>query len=930
MDSYSLDYIDDLYVQYVRDPASVSDTWRKYFEQFLVVGTPPSTNGDVNSPKSGDQAIAKAPAGQGSGDVANDQSLWMSRMQDRVNQLVREYRVRGHLVADLDPLGLFRSESPELSPELYGLSDDDLKRPLDSRSLDNVSGGSLDAILTKLKNTYCRSIGAQFMHIDTRSIRDWLQKRMESTENRLELSHDVQRRIYTRLADASIFEEFVRRKFVGAKTFSLEGAESLIPMIDLALEKAGQHRVKEVVLGMAHRGRLNVMANILKKRAMNIFWSFEDPDPELSRGGGDVRYHLGYSSDWRTASGDEIHISLCFNPSHLEYVNPVALGRARCKQDFLGDKNREEVLTILVHGDAAFAGEGVVQETLNLSELAGYQTGGTLHIIVNNQVGFTTEPADGRSTTYATDVAKMLQIPIFHVNGEDPEAVAQVVSLAMDFRSKFHRDVVIDLYAYRRWGHNEGDEPRFTQPEMYAEIDTRAPVRERYLGNLLELGKISEAEADEITKVRTEKLESEFAASKHEKFVPDTQTLASNWSDYFGGPEPTEPTDTTFDKERLGELVDSLTRLPRGFGTNKKLKRPMTKRRKMATGEEPFDWASGEAAAFASLLDTGHPIRMTGQDCQRGTFSHRHAVLHNTKNGETYTPLAHLSESQGTLEIYNSPLSEAGVLGFEWGYSLDCPNGLIIWEAQFGDFWNCAQVIVDQFIASAEDKWNRLSGLVMLLPHGFEGQGPEHCSARVERFLAMSAEHNIQVVQPTTPAQYFHVLRRQVLRKWRKPLVCLTPKSLLRHPKVVSSIDDVASGSFQKILPDTEVPLSECRRLILCTGKVYYDLIETREKQSIEGVSIMRLEQLYPLSGDELFAALMGLPDDTEILWVQEEPTNMGAWPYIKLTYGDELNEKFNLRRISRAESASPSTGSSATHKLEQDELLSEAFANLS
>ena len=700
-------------------------------------------------------------------------------------------------------------------------------------------------------------------------------------------------------------------------------------MLDLALEKAGQHKVKEVVMGMAHRGRLNVMANILKKRAMNIFWSFDDPDPELSRGGGDVRYHLGYSSDWVTATGEKIHISLCFNPSHLEYVNTVALGRCRCKQDYRKDTKRSEVMTILIHGDAAFAGEGVVQETLNLSELEGYRTGGTLHIVINNQVGFTTEPRQGRSTTYATDIAKMLQIPIFHVNGEDPEAVAQVVSLAMDFRKEFHRDVVIDLYAYRRWGHNEGDEPRFTQPRMYSEIDRRASVREQYLNRLVEIGEISVEEGEDIQQKRTEKLESEFEASKNEQFVPDTQTLAANWSEYFGGQEPSETTDTTFDQARLSELLDSLTRLPEGFAANKKLKRPMALRREMAQGKKPLDWASAEAAAFATLLVEGYPIRMTGQDVQRGTFSHRHAVLHDTKNGETYMPLANVSSDQASVELYNSPLSEAGVLGFEYGYSLDRPDGLCAWEAQFGDFWNCAQVIVDQFIASAEDKWNRLSGLVMVLPHGFEGQGPEHCSARIERFLAMSAEHNIQVVQPTTPAQLFHLLRRQVLRKWRKPLILLSPKSLLRHPLVVSPIEEVAGGQFHKILGDEQVPLANCKRLLICTGKIYYDLLEARGAREIEDVAIMRIEQLYPLQAETLTAAIEGLPAGTDIRWVQDEPTNMGAWPYIKLNFGDMLAEKYKIALISRDESASPSTGSMAAHKIEQAELIDAAFAGL-
>ncbi len=934
MNSYSLDYIDDLYVQYVRDPASVSDTWRQYFEQFLVVTGPRSSVRSASGNGASTSSVANGEAPQEdrlgtSGNENTDQVIWMSRIQDRVNQLVREYRVRGHMAAQLDPLGLLKSEGPELSPELYGLSEQDLERPLDSSALEHVEGSTLHAILKKLRNTYCRSIGAQFMHIDNRNIRDWLQKRMETTENRLELSHQKQRRIYARLADASIFEEFVRRKFVGAKTFSLEGAETLIPMLDLALEKAGQHHVKEVVMGMAHRGRLNVMANILKKRAMNIFWSFDDPDPEMSRGGGDVRYHLGYSSDWVTATGEKIHISLCFNPSHLEFVNPVALGRCRCKQDHRGDTKRQEVLTILIHGDAAFAGEGIVQETLNLSELEAYRTGGTLHIIINNQVGFTTEPRCGRSTTYATDIAKMLQIPIFHVNGEDPEAVAQVVSLAMDFRKEFQRDVVIDLYAYRRWGHNEGDEPRFTQPRMYAEIDRRASVREQYLKRLMKMGEITSQEAEEIQRKRTEKLESEFEASKNEAFVPDTQTLAANWSEYFGGPEPIEETDTTFDQTRLGELLDSITRLPEGFAANKKLKRPMALRREMALGLQPLDWASAEAAAFATLLVEGHPIRMTGQDVQRGTFSHRHAVLHNTKNGETYMPLAHLSKDQARIELYNSPLSEAGVLGFEYGYSLDRPDGLCAWEAQFGDFWNCAQVIVDQFIASAEDKWNRLSGLVMLLPHGFEGQGPEHCSARLERFLAMSAEHNIQVCQPTTPAQLFHLLRRQVIRKWRKPLILLTPKSLLRHPMVVSPIEDLSKGKFLKILGDSTVPLSQCKRLLICTGKIYYDLIEARAARQTNDVSIIRIEQLYPLLDEELNKAIKDLPLGTDIRWIQDEPTNMGAWPYMKLKFGDMLAKDHPFAVISRDESASPSTGSMAAHKIEQAELIEAAFAGL-
>ena len=942
MNTYSIDYIDDLFVQYVRDPSSVSDTWRAYFEQFLITNGGADSDGElaadsgasdgaVPQSSNGTYSTAGSTAAKSSpkSDV-NDQMLWMARMQDRVDQLVREYRVRGHLVAQLDPLGLTRQGTAELSPESYGVTELDLSRPFEASSLANVSGGTLHEILTRLRNTYCRSIGAQFMHIDNRNIRDWLQRRMETTENRLELSHDVQRRIYTRLADASIFEEFVRRKFVGAKTFSLEGAESLIPMLDLALEKAGQHQVKEVVMGMAHRGRLNVMANILKKRAMNIFWSFDDPDPARSRGGGDVRYHLGYSSDWTTASGANIHISLCFNPSHLEFVNTVAQGRTRSKQDRIEDASRTQVMTILIHGDAAFAGEGIVQETLNLSQLEGYRTGGTLHIVINNQIGFTTEPHQGRSTTYATDIAKMLQIPIFHVNGEDPEAVAQVVSMAMDFRKQFHRDVVIDLYAFRRWGHNEGDEPRFTQPEMYAEIDKRPSVRQNYLDRLLELGKMTQAEADVIQQERTEKLESEFEASRNEPFKPDTQTLEGAWANYYGGQEPeAHNCDTTCSAETMEMMLDGLTRLPEGFSSNKKLKRPMQQRRAMATGKSPLDWAAAELAAFGSILVSGLPIRMTGQDVERGTFSHRHAVLHETKTNATYTPLNHLTPDQRKIEIVNSPLCEAGVLGFEYGYSLDHPEGMVVWEAQFGDFWNVAQVIVDQFIASAEDKWNRLSGLIMLLPHGFEGQGPEHCSARIERWLMMSAEHNIQVAQPTTPAQYFHLLRRQVLSPWRKPLVVLTPKSLLRHPSVVSPMSEFTSGRFQKILTDTEISGPHVQRTLLCTGKVYYDLVELRAERKIDSVRIVRVEQLYPLEPSLLMDALEGAPEGSEVMWVQEEPLNMGAWSYMKLHFGDVISERYKFTKATRAESASPSTGSMAAHKLEQRDLLEAAFEGI-
>ena len=651
----------------------------------------------------------------------------------------------------------------------------------------------------------------------------------------------------------------------------------------------------------------------------------------MHRGAGDVRYHLGYSSDWTTSTGAKVHISLCFNPSHLEFVNTVAQGRCRAKQDRSGDDRHSRFATILIHGDAAFAGEGIVQETLNMSELRGYTTGGTLHVILNNQVGFTTEPEESRSCTYATDVAKMLQIPIFHVNGEDPEAVAQVVSLAMDFRREFKRDVVIDMYAYRRWGHNEGDEPRFTQPEMYSSVDEKTSVRESYLKRLLKMEGMSRQEADAIAEVRQGKLEREFELAQQEEFVEDLQTLGGHWKGYYGGDEPEKDTPkTSLSLENTKSILATISQYPESFNIHRKLKRFMELRAEMSQGKRGLDWATAEALAMGSLLQEGHPVRLSGQDCERGTFSQRHSVLHDMKSGETFTPMKALARQGAWLDLINSPLCEAGVLGFEYGYSLDCPEGLVIWEAQFGDFWNVAQVIVDQFITSAEDKWGRLSHITLLLPHGFEGAGPEHCSARLERFLLLTAEDNIQVCQPSTPAQYFHLLRRQTKGLWSKPLVVLTPKSLLRHPEVVSPLEDVTSGGFQKILPDERETQEDTDRILLCSGKVYYELVEKRRQLKADNVAIVRIEQFYPLRYETLQTALKPYQPGTDLLWVQEEPANMGAWSFLKVRFGDLLaDDNYRLRRLSRLESASPSTGSASAHKLEQDELVDEAFANL-
>ncbi len=918
MNTTSLDYIDDLYLRFINDPTSVSETWRRYFEDFSL------------STQSESLVAEPVPSHAYGESSTTPDALWLARMQERVDQLVREYRVRGHLAAKIDPLGFARKTHPELDPSAYGLTPEDLQRPFAAPDIHYTTGRTLNDIIDKLRETYCRSIGAQFMHIDNRTIREWLQRRMEATENRLQLSRDVQTRIYTRLTDATLFEEFVRKKYTGSKTFSLEGSESLIPLLDLALEKAGEHGVRSIVMAMAHRGRLNVLANIMGKRAQSIFWSFDDPNPEMFRGGGDVKYHMGYSSDWTTRTGKKLHISLCFNPSHLEFVNPVALGRCRSKQDRDGDTHRTDNMTILIHGDAAFIGEGVVQETLNLSELQGYRTGGTLHVVINNQVGFTTEPDQGRSCTYATDIAKMLEIPIFHVNGEDPEAVAQVVAIAMDFRKQFEKDVVIDMYAYRKLGHNESDEPRFTQPLMYSAIDAKKGVRESYLDHLLSMNGMSRLEADAISEDRHQQLTREFELAKSQPFVHDLQSLTGIWEGYFGGTEPTDlNAKTNIAPELATEVLEKTSNVPTGFHVNKKIARVLEDRREMAIGKTRLDWAAGEALAFGSLSIEGHPLRLSGQDVERGTFSHRHAVLHDVDNNAKYMGLGQLRADQARVEIVNSPLSEAAVLGFEYGYSLDCPEGLVMWEAQFGDFWNVAQCIVDQFIVSAEDKWNRLSRLVMLLPHGFEGQGPEHCSARLERLLLLTAEHNIIVAQPSTPAQYFHLLRRQVKSKWSKPLIVLTPKSLLRHPGCTSVLDDIQNGSFQKILPDDRPDNLSTRRILISSGKAYYDLFEERRKLNRTDVALVRIEQFYPMDPAQVVEALSKYPTGTPVYWYQDEPSNMGAWQFIKMRWGDDIMKSYPLSLISRPESASPATGSLRSHKLEERDLLTQAFAGL-
>lgn len=919
MNVFSRAYIDSLFDDFQKDPSSLPPEWQAYFQSF----DPASSEIDFTS------VPVKSAALPPSSDHNNRSSRSVAQLQDRVDQLIRGYRVRGHLEAHIDPLGRPRETNTELNLESYGLLPSDFPKKFSARTVDGQNFQSLEEIVDLMRQTYCRSIGVQFMHIDDHHVRNWLQTRMEGSRNRMQLHRKTQLRILTKLTDAVIFEEFMRKKFLGAKTFSLEGAETLIPLLDLALEKAGDHGVKQVVLGMAHRGRLNVLANIMGKRAQNIFWGFDDPDPEQNRGGGDVLYHLGHSNDWTTSKGKKVHISLCFNPSHLEFVNPVALGKCRSKQDRDQDVKHAETMTVLIHGDAAFAGEGVVQETLNMSQLDGYKVGGALHVIVNNQVGFTTDTHDSRSTTYASDVAKMLQIPIFHVNGEDPEAVAQVVNLAMEFRREFHRDVVIDMYCYRRLGHNESDEPRFTQPLMYKSIDARPTIRDSYLKRLLKLHEVTQEEADQIAEQRGAKLQEEFESTKIAGYTPDTQTLGGVWAGYYGGEERSnDEVDTGVSEEVLTNVIRNSATVPAEFNLHRKLKHILDSRIDSADGKRPIDWPTAELAAFGTLAIEGHTVRLSGQDCGRGTFSQRHAILHDTETSEAYTPLAHLTSGQAPVDIINSPLSEAGVLGFDYGYSLDAPDGLIIWEAQFGDFFNAAQVIVDQFICSAEDKWNRLSGMTLLLPHGFEGAGPEHCSARLERFLTSTAEHNIQVAIPTTSAQYFHLLRRQVKRRWRKPLAVFTPKSLLREPFVMSPISDFTSGRFQRVLPDEVVRgNSSPQRVLLSAGKIGVELLKAREESERSDFAVIRVEQLYPLPHKQIEACLSQYPSGTQIYWVQEEPRNMGGWYFMKVKWDEfGLEDKWPLNVICRPESASPSTGSKKSHKIEQEEIMNAAM----
>jgi 2-oxoglutarate dehydrogenase E1 component len=879
--SANLGLIDLAYARYLENKEGIDESWRRFFQTGIV-------------PKHSRVNGAAAQAGGQDG---------------AVQALINAYRVGGHLAADVDPLDMQkRQRHPELDPETYGLGDE------------------VASLVERLRKAYAGTIGIEFMHISHAGKRNWLAERMEAMPDAKPLDPALRRNMLRRIISASTFEHFVHTKFPGTKRFSLEGGETLIPVLDETIEHAARLGAIEIVLGMAHRGRLNVLTHVMGKRPRDLFTEFEDIQGEATQGGGDVKYHLGYSVDRVTRCNQTVHMSLAFNPSHLEAVDPVVCGRVRAKQRRHGDWERRRTVGVLVHGDAAFAGQGLVTETLQLSNLHGYRTGGTVHIVVNNQIGFTATPSEARSTPYATDVAKMIECPIWHVNGEDPDACARVIALALEYRAQFASDVVIDMFCYRKYGHNEMDEPSFTQPEMYRRIQSKSSIGDIYGERLIEEGVLQPGDVERLRAEIDKGLDTELSESKSAAKRPIISAMAGIWQPYRGGADKLVPeVDTGVPAERLAQITDSMATVPSDFTVNPKVKRLLLQRSEMGHGQRAIDWGMGEMLAYGSILWDGMMVRLSGQDSARGTFSHRHAIIVDQNSGTEYMLLGHLHPEQGECRIYDSPLSEAAVLGFEFGYSLDYPDGLIIWEAQFGDFANGAQVILDQFVASSEDKWNRLSGLTMLLPHGYEGQGPEHSSARIERFLQMAAEDNMQICQPTTPAQMFHLLRRQVMRPYRKPLVVFTPKSLLRLPEAASQLSEITSGRFQRILLDPEPPKAPTR-LFLCSGRIYYDLVSERRERGDKDTAIVRIEQFYPWQPELVEDVLKAYPTLTELVWVQDEPDNMGAltWMAPRL---QKIAGKRMVRLVGRAESASPATGSARAHAMEQKDLLNRAFA---
>jgi 2-oxoglutarate decarboxylase len=840
----------------------------------------------------------------------------------RVMDLIHSFRVRGHLMADTDPLQYKVRNHPDLDVETYGLTLWDLDRTFPTRGLGGKEQMTLRDILGVLRDAYCRTIGVEYMHISDPAERTWIQQKMETPRepfDKTELTH-----IMERLNSAEAFETFLQTKFVGQKRFSLEGGEAVIPMLDAVLHGAAHEGLDEVCIGMSHRGRLNVLSNLAGKSYGQIFQEFEG-NYGKKLGSGDVKYHLGTEGEYTSHDGKSTKVYLAANPSHLEAVNPVLEGIVRAKQDRLERPEDFPVLPVLVHGDAAFAGQGVVTETLNLSELRGYRTGGTIHVIINNQIGFTTLPDSSRSSFYSTDVAKSTQLPIFHVNGDDPEACVRVAEIAFEFRQKFHRDVVIDMVCYRRRGHNEGDDPSMTQPEMYKLINEKASTRKQYMEALIERGDLTEEETEGLVRNFQEHLDEAFASTRADAAGGASTDANVQGLDLpaaqRGSSAPAEAT-TAVDGAVIERIGQAHAEIPESFEVHPKLRQVLERRTQMSS-QGGVDWAYGELLAFGSLLMEGHRVRLAGQDSRRGTFVQRHSVLIDHENGDTWTPLSYLSDDQARFNVYDSSLSEFAALGFEYGYSVESPNSLVLWEAQFGDFVNGAQTIIDEFVSASEQKWGQNSSVVMLLPHGYEGQGPDHSSARIERFLQLCAEDNMRVAAPSTPASYFHLLRKQALTEPRKPLIVFTPKSMLRNKAAVSAVEDFTSGTFEPVLPDTTVDPAGVRRVLLASGKVYWDLVARREKLGATNTAIVRVEQLYPLPEEELRTALDAYPD-APLTWVQEEPQNQGAWGYMAMNFPVEVGR--TLRVVARAASASPATGSTSTHKVEQEDLLDRAF----
>ena len=938
-------FVEQLYAQYLKNPNSVDESWQGFFAalgddiasvvaesagaSWAPAGGPfvglPDEERDAAPKKGRDAAPVAGPT------AAQIRAATLDSL--RALMLIRSYRVRGHLSANLDPLGIEGNRMhPELDPMSYGFGPDDMDRPI---FIDNVLGlesATMREIQALLRQTYGGNIGYEFMHIQYPEEKAWLQERIEGHVFADDFTVEGRRKILQQMVAAEGFERFLHLKYTGTKRFGLEGGESLIPMLEAINKRAALSGVKEIMLGMPHRGRLNVLANIMQKPFQAIFSEFQGNSayPTDVQGSGDVKYHVGTSAD-REFEGKTVHLSLSPNPSHLEVVDPVVLGKARAKQLQHKDMDRTKVLSVLMHGDAAFAGQGIVAECFGLSELRGYRTGGTIHIIVNNQIGFTTAPSYSRSSPYPSDFAKGVQAPIFHVNGDDPEAVVHVARLAVDFRQTFHRDVVIDMFCYRRHGHNEGDEPGFTQPIMYRTVAKLPSTREQYASYLVSQGVLTEEEAQGVADDFQKRLEEDFEASKTYK-LNKADWLEGAWKGLKMAHGGARRGKTGVDVSVLQQIGASLTRVPDGFNLHRTIARQLEAKKKMFETGQGFDWATGEALAYGSLMMEGFGVRLSGQDSQRGTFSQRHSVLIDQENEDRYTPLANLHPNQAPFEVVDSMLSEVAVLGFEYGYSQAAPNSLVLWEAQFGDFANGAQVIIDQFIASGESKWLRMSGLVMLLPHGYEGQGPEHSSARLERYLQLCAEDNMQVVNCTTPAQYYHVLRRQMQRDFRKPLIIMTPKSLLRHKRAVSDLADFGPDTtFHRVLWDKAplLPDDQIRRVVLCSGKVYYDLLEEREAKGVKDVYVLRVEQLYPFPKHALMKELARFPQ-AEVVWCQEEPRNQGAWTFMAPRVESVLvkleRKKRRVRYAGRPESASTATGLLRTHLKEQAALVLDAI----